>query len=220
MPEVDSLIRDMFVGGVSQQQVGNVVEQLTGSAPSPSTVSRVFHSLEREFAEWQKRPLPKRYVYAFADGTYFSVIYEGEGQKMPILALIGIREEGQREVVAFTTGERENQGAWENLLSDIKARGVETVDLWIYGWSSGDAQRDWAEVPLVQAAALCAPQDGEYPQPRAREATRGRTRGAASDLLCKGADSRPTNSPRRSRRSTGWTIPRQSAVWSGTGRRA
>lgn len=131
MPEVDGLIRDMFVGGVSQQQVGSVVEQLTGTSPSPSTVSRVFHSLEREFAEWQKRPLPKRYVYAFADGTYFSVIYEGEGQKMPILALIGIREDGQREVIAFTTGERENQGAWENLLSDIKARGVETVDLWI-----------------------------------------------------------------------------------------
>lgn len=131
MPEVDGLIRDMFVGGVSQRQVGTVVEQLTGTSPSPSTVSRVFHSLEREFAEWQKRPLPKRYVYAFADGTYFSVIYEGEGQKMPILALIGIREDGQREVIAFTTGERENQGAWENLLSEIKARGVETVDLWI-----------------------------------------------------------------------------------------
>ena len=121
----------MFVGGVSQQQVGAVVEQLTGTAPSPSTVSRVFHTLESEFAAWQKRPLPKRYVYAFADGTYFSVIYDGEGQKMPILALIGIREDGQREVIAFTTGERENQGAWENLLSDIKARGVETVDLWI-----------------------------------------------------------------------------------------
>ena len=106
-------------------------EQLTGTSPSPSTVSRVFHTLESEFAEWQKRPLPKRYVYAFADGTYFSVIYEGQGQKMPILALIGIREDGQREVIAFTTGERENQGAWENLLSEIKARGVETVDLWI-----------------------------------------------------------------------------------------
>ncbi|GAB4178276.1 MAG: IS256-like element ISEf1 family transposase [Roseiflexaceae bacterium] len=131
MPEVDGLIRDMFIGGVSQQQVGTVVEQLTGTAPSPSTVSRVFHSLESEFAEWQKRPLPRRYVYAFADGTYFSVIYEGEGQNMPVLALIGIREDGQREVIAFTAGERENQGAWENLLSDIKARGVETIDLWI-----------------------------------------------------------------------------------------
>jgi transposase-like protein len=131
MPEVDGLMRDMFVGGLSQQAVGTVVEQITGTPPSPSTVSRVFHTLEEEFARWQQRILPKRYVYAFADGTYFSVIYDGSGQKMPILALIGIRPDGQREVIAFTTGERENQGAWENLLSDIQARGVEQVDLWI-----------------------------------------------------------------------------------------
>jgi putative transposase len=82
MPKVDGLIRDMFVDGVNQQQVGNVVEQLTGNAPS--TVSRVFHTLEAEFAAWQQRALPKLYVYSFADGTYFSVIYEGEGQKMPL----------------------------------------------------------------------------------------------------------------------------------------
>lgn len=131
MAEVDTLMRDMFVGGVSQQTVGTIVEQVTGTSASPSTVSRVFHTLEAEFAEWQKRTLPARYVYVFADGTYFSVIYDREGHKMPILALIGIREDGQREVIAFTTGERENQGAWEDLLADIKERGVQTVDLWI-----------------------------------------------------------------------------------------
>jgi transposase-like protein len=131
MTEVDTLMRDMFIGGVSQQTVGTVVEQVTGTPASPSTVSRVFHTLEAEFASWQKRMLPTRYVDVFADGTYFSVIYDRAGVKMPILALIGIREDGQREVVAFTTGERENQAAWEDLLSDIKERGVEQVDLWI-----------------------------------------------------------------------------------------
>ncbi len=131
MAEVDTLMQDMFVSGVSQQTVGTVVEHLTGSAPSPSTVSRVFHTLDEEFAAWQTRPLAPHYLYAFADGTYFSVIYEGQGQKMPILALIGILPDGQREVIAFTAGEHENQGAWENLLDDIKARGVAQIDLWV-----------------------------------------------------------------------------------------
>lgn len=69
MTEVDTLMRDMFVGGVSQRQVGAVVEQVTGTPASASTVSRVFHTLEAEFATWQKRQLPKRYSYVFADGT-------------------------------------------------------------------------------------------------------------------------------------------------------
>lgn len=129
--EVDEAISDMFVGGVSTSRVGEVLEVLTGSKPSASTVSRVYHRLEDEFAAWKKRDLAAKYVYAFADGTYFTVIYESEGCKMPIMAVVGITEQGEREVLAFSVGERENQAAWEELLEDLKRRGVKEVDLWI-----------------------------------------------------------------------------------------
>jgi transposase-like protein len=129
--ELDESICEMFVQGVSTAQVGNVIEALTGAHPSPSTVSRVFHSLEDEFEGWKKRQLKARYLYVFADGTYFTVIYAQEGCKMPILAIVGIDEDGRRDVLAFTVGERENQKAWEDAFDDLKTRGVETIDLWI-----------------------------------------------------------------------------------------
>jgi transposase-like protein len=129
--EVDQTINEMFVRGVSTQGVGVVLEQLNGTQPSASTVSRVFHTLDTEYAAWKKRPLADQYAYCFADGTYFSVIYEQEGCNMPILAVIGVRADGQREVLAFSVGDRENQAAWEQLLDDLKARGVKTIDLWI-----------------------------------------------------------------------------------------
>jgi transposase-like protein len=129
--ELDAAIGAMFIRGVSTRGVGLVVEQLTGKAPSASTVSRVFHTLEAEFENWKDRALASRYDYCFADGTYFSVIYDAEGCKMPILALIGIRPDGEREVLAFSTGDRENQAAWEQLLDQSKRRGVDEVGLWI-----------------------------------------------------------------------------------------
>lgn len=129
--ELDEAICKMFVQGISQAQVGNVVEALSGIHPSTSTVSRVFHSLEADFDSWKKRELKSRYWYVFADGTYFKVIYDGEGCKMPILAVIGIDESGKRDVLGFTVGDCENQRAWEDLLDDLKDRGVKTVDLWI-----------------------------------------------------------------------------------------
>jgi transposase-like protein len=135
MAELDELMSQMFVGGVSQAKVGQVVEGLTGTAPSASTVSRVFHGLDDEFAAWKRRDLPARYQYVYGDGTYFTVIYEQDGQsaghKTPILALIGITPEGRREVIAFTVGERENQLAWEGLFDDVKSRGVREIGLWI-----------------------------------------------------------------------------------------
>src|SRR5205085_11328576 len=124
-------IGEMFIGGVSMARVGEVVETLTGTKPSASTVSRVFHTLESEYEQWKRRKLAERYVYAFADGTYFTVIYNGEGCKMPILAVVGIAETGERDVLAFRVGDRENEQAWKDLLDDLKARGVKTIDLWV-----------------------------------------------------------------------------------------
>ena len=129
--ELDEAIMDMFVKGVSMEQVGNIVETLTEAHPSSSTVSRVFHTLEGEFESWKTRRLKEHYLYAFADGTYFTVIYDKIGCKMPILAVVGIDGEGKREVLAFSVGERENQAAWEDLLENLKERGVTKVDLWI-----------------------------------------------------------------------------------------
>ena len=129
--ELDEAICNMFIQGISQVQVGNVVEALSGIHPSASTVSRVFHSLEADFDSWKKRDLKSHYWYVFADGTYFKVIYAGEGCKMPILAVIGIDETGKRDVLGFTVGDCENQRAWEDLLDDLEDRGVKNIDLWI-----------------------------------------------------------------------------------------
>ena len=128
---VDDSIGEMFIQGVSTAKVGQVLEQLNGLTPSPNIVSRVFHKLEDEFTAWKKRPLAEHYAYCFADGTYFSVIYNHDGCKMPILAVIGIGLDGTREVLGFSVGDRENQDAWEQLLDELKQRGVRQVDLWI-----------------------------------------------------------------------------------------
>jgi putative transposase len=129
--ELDSAIGEMFVKGVSTAKVGQVIETLTGSHPSASTVSRVFHTLEGEYEQWKQRQLAERYAYAFADGTYFTVIYNSEGCKMPILAVVGIATTGEREVLAFGVGDRENEQAWKDLLDDLKARGVKEIGLWV-----------------------------------------------------------------------------------------
>lgn len=129
--ELDTAIGEMFVKGVSQEKVGEVIESLTGAKPSASTVSRVFHSLHEEYEQWKQRPLAERYVYVFVDGTYFTVIYQGEGCKMPILAAYGIAPDGERSVLAFSVGDRENQRAWEALFDDLKQRGVQQIDLFI-----------------------------------------------------------------------------------------
>lgn len=129
--ELNQAIGEMFVKGASTVQVGEIVETLTGVKPSPSAVSRVHHTLQAEFDAWKQRPLLAHYLYVFADGTYFTVIYDDAGHKMPVLAIVGITPMGTREVLAFITGDRENELAWTDLLSDLQRRGLQSVGLWI-----------------------------------------------------------------------------------------
>jgi putative transposase len=44
------------------------------------------------------------YLYVFADGTYFTVIYDDAGHKMPVLAVVGITPAGTREVSSPSHG--------------------------------------------------------------------------------------------------------------------
>ena len=60
---------------------------------------------------------------------------------MPILAIIGIRDDGTREMQAFSTGDRENQAAWVDLVQDIQNRGVQAADLRITDGQPGSDQR-------------------------------------------------------------------------------
>src|SRR5438874_8695812 len=89
------------------------------------------HKIESENQQWKRTQLSSIYMYAYADGTYFTVIYNGQGCKMPILAVVGIATTGERDVLAFRVGDRENEQAWKDLFDDLKARRVKEIDLWV-----------------------------------------------------------------------------------------
>jgi transposase-like protein len=133
----------MFMFSMSTTHVGEVVETLTDSKPSPSTVSRVFHTLEEEFQAWKTRSLSAHYLYAFADGTYFTVIYSDEGCKMPIIAVVGITDHGEREVLALG-----------RTLGQPKATQSQNRRPMDHGWSSSHAQRHREPVLQGDAATL------------------------------------------------------------------
>ncbi len=194
--ELDTAICQMFVSGVSTEKVGQVVASLTGKPASASTVSRTFHTLEAEYAAWKERPLSSHYLYCFADGTYFTVIYGDEGHKMPILAVVGINPQGEKEVLGFTTGEKENQHAWQDLLADLKRRGVKDVDSLDQRRSPGHDERNHPSFPARPASTLCHPQNGKRAWLHSQTATgSGQTR-AQGDLLSRQPGTGPTRAGR------------------------
>jgi len=137
--EVTQLLTGMFVGGVSQSQVGHVVESLLGTAPIASTVSRTAlrrgsgtaHDLQAACDTWRKRPLQAQYRVIYLDGVYFSICHEDQVDSTPLLVALGVDLTGHKEVLGFVVAGQESAPAWQGLLDDLKQRGVQKADLFV-----------------------------------------------------------------------------------------
>ena len=64
-----------------------------------------------------------RYAYLFMDGIHVSVRL-GEDPKVCLLIVIGVREDGEKELLAVEDGYRESTESWAGVFRDLKRRGL------------------------------------------------------------------------------------------------
>jgi len=122
--EVNRLMRDMFLAGVSTRRVGEVLATVNGEKVSAQTVSRITKSLDREVYLFQNRPLNDLYQYLFFDGISLKVKGAGRVHKRQVLCAYGITLFGKREIIGFRQGADESEAKWEAFLHDLYLRGL------------------------------------------------------------------------------------------------
>ena len=126
---LDELIPWLYLRGISTGDFSQALEALLGPQAkglSATNVVRLKASWEAEWKAWSRRSLEgKPYVYVWADGVYFNVRLEDEGnRKQCILVLMGATAGGKKELIALGEGYRESEQSWKELLLDVKARGL------------------------------------------------------------------------------------------------
>jgi len=126
---VEELIPWLYLKGVSTGGFTEALQALFGpDAPglSATTITRLKAGWETEYQQWSHRSLEaKRYVYVWADGVYFNVRLESQGnQRQCILVLMGATTEGKKELLAIIDGYRESEQSWREVLLDVRRRGL------------------------------------------------------------------------------------------------
>lgn len=126
VPSVDNLIPALYLRGISTSQFGAALEAILGPGAaglSATNIVRLKAAWQKEYDQWSRRDLRgKRYVYWWVDGLYFQVRL---GNERPCLLIVmGTLEDGRKELVAIYDGVRESKLSWQELLRDLKARGL------------------------------------------------------------------------------------------------
>ncbi|HEX9016520.1 MAG TPA: IS256 family transposase [Chloroflexota bacterium] len=128
-PEVDRLIREAFLKGISTREVGDVLEPILGWAPSAQTVSRITKSLDSQVRRFHWRGLSDEVRYLLLDGVTMTVKRPGGVGKKLVLVAYGIRPDGTRALLDFRLAPAESTAAWEAFLEDLFRRGLEGRNL-------------------------------------------------------------------------------------------
>ena len=122
---IEELIPWLYLKGISTGDYQEALAALLGDQAkglSANTVSRLKKQWKDEHAEWRKRDLAdRRYVYWWADGIYSNVRLD---DRLCLLVIIGVTEQGRKELVAVEDGFRESADSWETLLTGLRERGL------------------------------------------------------------------------------------------------
>ena len=127
-PRVSAALPWLYLKGISTGDMSEALGVLLGEDAkglSANVVSRLKAQWTDEHASWSRRDLSKsRYVYWWVDGIHTGLRSENsDGQCL--LVIIGVRPDGRKERVAIGDGYRESKASWQELLLDLKSRGLQ-----------------------------------------------------------------------------------------------
>jgi transposase-like protein len=126
-PKVTEVLPILYLHGLSTGDFGPALRDLLGedaSGLSSSSIQRLVERWQAEHAAFRTRELRfHRYAYLFVDGVNVSVRL-GEDPKLCLLVVIGVREDGEKELLAVEDGYRESEDSWAVVFRDLRDRGM------------------------------------------------------------------------------------------------
>ncbi len=121
---VNTLIQELYIAGISQRQLGELMRDLTGTRISAQAVSTTFQTLTAAATAFHRRAVPDHYRWLYLDGVALKSRGAVRGRTRIALTAYGITWDGKRELVDFMAAPSESAKHWEGFLNDLYRRGL------------------------------------------------------------------------------------------------
>lgn len=121
----------LFASGLSTRKISQVIKVLLDMEISPQTARRIAEVGVEVIEKWRKRTLKEGYAVVYLDSFFFPV-RRGRIEKEAISIALGERVDGSREILGYWTGgSGESSRLWEEILVELKNRGVKYVEVFV-----------------------------------------------------------------------------------------
>ena len=124
---IEDKIISMYAKGLTTRQISEQIEDIYGFEVSDGMISDITDKLLPDIQDWQKIPLSSVYPIIFIDAVHFSVRDNHVIKKLAAYVILGINEDGRKEVLSIQIGENESSKYWLSILNELKNRGVKDI---------------------------------------------------------------------------------------------
>ena len=128
-PELDDMMVEAYVSGVSSRKMGDVTEALMGERVGRSTVSRVAKRLDDAVEELRTSPIEGPHPYLYLDATFLDARWAKKVENVSALVAYAVGPDGRRRLLGVALGAEESEASWSELLEQLQERGLSGVQL-------------------------------------------------------------------------------------------
>lgn len=129
--ECDRLAGALYTKGLTQEQVGDVFEQVYGQHYSKASISRMVECVRTQVGEWLERGLDEYYPIVFVDCVHIKIHRIHKVATEAFYVALAVTEEGVREVLDIFNIPQESATGWGDIFDRLKDRGVQRVGLMV-----------------------------------------------------------------------------------------
>lgn len=119
----------LYTKGLTTDEIGEISDSIYGRTYSKQQVSYLTNSCREDVNQWLERRLNARYLAVYIDATFISTRRDQQVSKEAYYSMLGVLEDGSREVLAIVNHPTEGAVCWEMELEALKERGVRQIDL-------------------------------------------------------------------------------------------
>lgn len=151
--KVDAALLGTYLAGGNTRRLRTALAPLLGQDMlSRSAISRITGRLQSLFEEWRRRDLSQETLaVVYFDGIYLPVRLAKRVVKVPVLIALGVREDGQKVLVAMQLVSGETTVGWASLITDLARRGLAAPALVIVDGNPGllgALRKEWPQVKI------------------------------------------------------------------------
>ena len=110
----------LYTKGLTTEQIGEISECVYGRSYSKQQVSYLANGCRDDVEQWLYRDLSSHYLAVYIDATFISTRRDRQVSKEAYYTILGVLEDGSREVLSVVNHPTEGALCWKDELDTLK----------------------------------------------------------------------------------------------------